>query len=269
MRIEQTGVTRATRTPEGPCAARLEAQGDRIRVTAWGPGAAWALETAPELIGMHDDPGAFRPVHPGLRDLHRRHPGMRIGRSAAVLEAVVASVIEQRVTGWEARRSYRHLVERYSEPAPGPDGLLLPPDPALLANLAYHDFHPLGIEKKRALTLMRACRMAGRLEQAASMPLPQATSVLGLVPGIGPWTVAEVAAVALGDVDAVSVGDYHLPNLVAWFLAGEPRATDARMLELLEPYAGQRGRAIRLMCRSGVSAPRRGPRYSPLPIARM
>jgi 3-methyladenine DNA glycosylase/8-oxoguanine DNA glycosylase len=82
------------------------------------------------------------------------------------------------------------------------------------------------------------------------------------VPGIGPWTAAEVGVRALGDVDAVSVGDFHLPNLVAFALAGEPRGTDARMLALLEPYRGQRARVVRLLELSGVRAPRYGPRLS-------
>ncbi|MEX2551517.1 MAG: DNA-3-methyladenine glycosylase 2 family protein [Actinomycetota bacterium] len=269
MRIDSSGIWRATRTPEGPCSTHLETSGDEILVTAWGPGAGWALERAPELVGLNDDPDALKPVHPCLRDLHRRHRGMRIGRSGAVLEAVIPSIIEQKVTGGEARRSYRRLVERYSEPAPGPGKLLLPPDPLVLGELGYYELHPLGIEKKRADTILRACRMATKLERAASMPPGTAHALLGLVPGIGPWTVAEVALVALGDVDAVSVGDYHLPNLVSWILAGEPRGDDARMLELLEPYRGQRGRAIRLLEKAGITAPRYGPRYSPLPIARL
>jgi 3-methyladenine DNA glycosylase/8-oxoguanine DNA glycosylase len=86
------------------------------------------------------------------------------------------------------------------------------------------------------------------------------------VPGIGPWTIAEVGRVAYGDPDAVSVGDYHLPNLVAWALAGEPRADDARMLELLEPYRGQRGRVQRLLEASGIRIPRYGPRMTPRDI---
>ena len=59
------------------------------------------------------------------------------------------------------------------------------------------------------------------------------------------------------------VGDYHLPNNVAFNLAGEERADDARMLELLEPYAGQRGRVVRWITSGTRKAPRRGPR---LPI---
>ena len=53
------------------------------------------------------------------------------------------------------------------------------------------------------------------------------------------------------------VGDFHMPNAVAWHLAGEPRGTDARMLELLEPYVGHRWRVIRLAKASG-SAPSTG-----------
>jgi 3-methyladenine DNA glycosylase/8-oxoguanine DNA glycosylase len=269
MRIAGASVWRATRTPEGPAATHLRASGDEIVVTAWGPGGAWALDRAPELLGLHDDPAAFQPVHPILRHLHRRHRGMRIGRSNAVVEALIPSILEQMVTGGQARRSYQRLVQTYSEPAPGPATLLLPPDPGVLARLGYYDLHPFGIENKRAAAILRVCKVAGQLEKAASMPLADAYGLLRRVPGVGVWTAAEVAIVALGDADAVSVGDFHVPSLVSWLLAGEPRADDARMLELLEPYRGQRGRAIRLLERSGITAPRFAPRYTPLPIARL
>jgi 3-methyladenine DNA glycosylase/8-oxoguanine DNA glycosylase len=91
--------------------------------------------------------------------------------------------------------------------------------------------------------------------------------LLARVRGIGPWTVAEVTRVAYGDPDAVSVGDYHIPSVVAWALAGEPKADDARMLKLLEPYRGQRGRVQRLLEVSGISPPKRGPRMTPRNIS--
>ena len=65
------------------------------------------------------------------------------------------------------------------------------------------------------------------------------------------------------DPDAVPTGDYGLPHTVAWNLAREPRGSDARMLELLEPFRGHRYRAIRLLLKGGVRAPRRGPRRAP------
>ena len=73
---------------------------------------------------------------------------------------------------------------------------------------------------------------------------------------------------ALGDADAVSLGDYHLPHLVAWALAGKPRGSDELMLELLEPYRGHRGRVLRLLQLAGITAPRFGPRMPLRWIAR-
>ena len=85
----------------------------------------------------------------------------------------------------------------------------------------------------------------------------------GPTPGSGRGPLPRWACGRFGDPDAVSVGDFHLPNLVAWALAGEPRGTDDRMLELLEPYRGQRGRVIRLLELGGFGAPRYGPRLAP------
>src|SRR5439155_17065056 len=106
-------------------------------------------------------------------------------------------------------------------------------------------------------------RRARRLEQMAS------AERLRALPGIGAWTASEVGAVAFGDPDAVSVGDFHVPHLVSWALAGEPRGTDQRMLELLAPYAGHRGRVVRLLESSGLAAPRFGPRLPVRSIARL
>jgi 3-methyladenine DNA glycosylase/8-oxoguanine DNA glycosylase len=263
MRVGTDGVWRATRTPEGNATVLLVHAGAEIRVQAWGPGAAWALDAAPELVGVHDRDTGFRPEHPVLRDLHRRLAGLRIARSKAVVEALVPSIIEQKVVGREARRAYAGLVRRFGERAPGPageSGLFTPPSPRRLAELPYWAFHPFGVERRRADAVRRVASVAPRLEEAVALPPAEARRRLQAVPGVGAWTAAEVAIVALGDADAVSVGDFHLPNQVAWALAGEPRGDDARMLELLEPYRGHRGRVIRLLEAGGFTAPRYGPR---------
>ena len=260
---------RATRTPDGPATERVRAESGAIRVTAWGPGAGWLCEHASELVGGADDPSAFTPRHDVLRELHRRHPGLRLGRTGAVVEALVPSVLEQKIAGKEARLNFRALVRAHGEPAPGPGGLFLPPDPATLAALPSWAYHPLGIERRRADVIRRACGSARRIEEAAALPFPEASRRLRTFPGVGVWTAAEVARVALGDPDAVSAGDYHLKHQVAWVLAGEPRGTDERMLELLEPYRGQRGRAVRLIELSGLGPPRRGPRRPLRNIARI
>ena len=71
-----------------------------------------------------------------------------------------------------------------------------------------------------------------------------------------------------GRPDAVLLGDLHVPHTVCHALAGEDRGSDERMLELLAPWAGHRGRVVRLVTGAGRGAPRRGPRYTPIPIAR-
>jgi len=139
----------------------------------------------------------------------------------------------------------------------------------VLAATPYWVFHPWGVEQRRAETVIRAARHASRLEEAVAMAPADAQRRLTALPGMGAWTAAEIAVVALGDPDAVSVGDYHLRNLVSWALAGEPRGTDERMLELLEPYRGHRARVVQLLELAGIAAPRRGPRLALSPIARL
>ena len=194
-------------------------------------------------------------------DLHRRHPGLRIGRQGRPWDHVVPAILGPKVTTTETGRSLRALARTMGEPAPGPDGLWLLPTPDRLAATPYHELHPFGIERRRAETLQRTALAMGRIERA-----PGTESMdreLRRVRGIGPWTSALVRDRTLGDPDAVPVGDYHLPNSVAWLLAGEARADDDRMLELLEPYAGHRGRVLRLVKVSGTKAPRYGPRSTP------
>jgi 3-methyladenine DNA glycosylase/8-oxoguanine DNA glycosylase len=255
---------RATRTPDGPATVALSAAGDTLVAEAWGPGAERALAGVPALVGLDQEPVPLGGGPPVLARLARRLAGVRIPRSGAVLESLVPAILEQKVIGEEARRALFELVRRYGEPAPGPPelGLRLPAAPATLAGLPYYAYHPLGVERRRAELIRRVASRAAWFEAIVDLPLPDAYARLTAVSGIGPWTAAEVGVRALGDVDAVSVGDFHLPNLVAFVLAGEPRGTDARMLELLEPYRGHRAQVIRLLELSGMAAPRYGPRLS-------
>jgi len=265
IRFAADGVWRATRTPAGPVTVHLRSLGSStLRVRAWGPGSEPALAGVVELVGGQDDPAAFLPLHPILAETVRRHPGLRLPRTRRVLEALVPAILEQKITGVEARRIYRSLVRGHGEPAPGPAGLWLQPAASVLAGLPYYAYHTIGLERRRAEVIRGAARQAARLEAAPSPA--HLERLLRAIPGVGPWTAAEVLRVAWGAPDAISLGDYHIPNLVAWALAGEARADDARMLELLEPYRGQRGRVQRLLEASGVRIPRFGPRTAPRSI---
>jgi 3-methyladenine DNA glycosylase/8-oxoguanine DNA glycosylase len=264
MQFLPGSVWRATRTPSGPATTHFRRVGiDGIAVRAWGPGAEWVVETAPRMLGEEDDASGFRPTNPLIGQLHRRFEGLRITRTGAVVEALVPTITEQKVTSREAHRAYAALTRRFGEGAPGPlKGLLLPPDPATLAAAPSYAFHPLGIERKRGDTIRRAAAATGRLEEANGMAPADAARRLQAVCGVGPWSAAEVALVALGDADAVPLNDYHLPAVVSWALTGEAVDDDDRMLDLLEPYRGHRGRVIRLLVAAGsaLRQPRRAPR---------
>jgi 3-methyladenine DNA glycosylase/8-oxoguanine DNA glycosylase len=264
MRVAGGEAIRAWRTPAGPASLRLSLGDDELLAEAYGPGAELALEAAPRLAGLEDRPGELTPADPAIRRLVHTFPGLRLTRAGTVFDVLVPAVLEQKIAGKEARRIHRGLIRAHGEPAPGPFGLMLAPAPGRLAELPYFAFHPLGLERRRAELIRRLATHAGSLERLARArsraELDAARAALESIPGIGRWTSAEVARVALGDPDAVSEGDFHLPNLVAWNLAAEPRGTDERMLELLEPYRGQRGRVQRLLEAGGTGAPRFGPR---------
>lgn len=263
LAVRPDGLWRTTRTPSGPVTVRMRLEGRRLVVDAWGPGSDRALDRVSEWVGEADDPDVLVPRHPAVDRAVRAGRGMRMAAVGGLVEVLVPVILAQKVTAVEAGRSYRRLVARYGEQAPGPgDFVRLPPHPDRLAELRYFDFHPLGVERRRAETIIGACRVADRIEATSRHDLASSYRFLHRLPGIGPWTSASVMRVARGDPDAVPVGDYHLPNTVAWALAGEPRGTDERMLELLAPYAGQRGRVIRLLERYGGRAPAFGPRLA-------
>ncbi|MBG0828042.1 DNA-3-methyladenine glycosylase 2 family protein [Planomonospora sp. ID67723] len=255
-------IWRTCRTPGGPGSLRISRRDGEVLGSAWGPGAEWLLETLPELLGAGDDLSGFAPGHEAVRRAVRRHEGLRIGRTARVLEALVPAVLEQKVVIDEARRAWRWLLARYGEPAPGPvpEGMRVFPEPEVWRSIPSWDWHRAGAEAVRARTIANAARHAAKLEAAGESA--ELDRLLRALPGVGVWTSAEVRQRSHGDPDALSVGDYHLPSLVGWSLTGQ-RTDDAGMLRLLAPYRGHRHRVSRLLALTGRRPPARGPRMAP------
>jgi 3-methyladenine DNA glycosylase/8-oxoguanine DNA glycosylase len=262
-------VWRAAYYESGPATLSMWIDGDALRAEAWGPGADESLAAVPALSGLADDPTPFdASPHPLVYDMARQHPGHRMVRTEMIFNAAVAVVIGQKVTGFQALKSYQALVRRAGVRAPldriDRRPLLLPPTPeAVLTALAGHGATALGIDVTRAMTLREVALVAHHLAEWSRLPAADAPAVraaLQGIPGVGEWTANQVTATALGDYDAVAVGDYHLKNIVTFALTGAPRGTDEEMVELLEPFRPHRARAVRAIYASGLRPPKYGPR---------
>ncbi|MEO6884992.1 MAG: DNA-3-methyladenine glycosylase 2 family protein [Jatrophihabitantaceae bacterium] len=261
----------ACATPAGAGTLALSAIGSLVTTRAWGAGASWLLDRAPLLLGEGDDWSELDlSAQPRLADVARRHQGIRLPSTGVVLDSLVPAVLEQRVTGGEAHTAWRGLLRRFGQRAPGPrTDLWVPPGPTELLAVPTWDWHRLGVDARRQRAIRAAATVAARLEQCVSLTPDAALARLQVVPGVGQWTAAETAQRALGHPDAVSVGDYHLADLVVHFFTGRARGTDTEMLDLLAPWAGQRQRIVRLIELSGVRKPKFGPRYAPVDIRRL
>ncbi|MEY8018594.1 DNA-3-methyladenine glycosylase family protein [Mycobacterium servetii] len=256
-------VWRTSLLPAGPVAARIaRLSPDAVHCAAWGAGAPQFVELLPAMLGADDDASDFVPTDPTVAAAHRRVPHLRLGRTGQVLEALIPAVIEQRVPGADAFRSWRLLVSRYGTPAPGPApvGMRVPPSPGVWRGIASWEFHRANVDPRRAQTVVSCARRADSLERLVSRPPAQAREALTSLPGVGVWTAAEAAQRAFGDADALSVGDYHLSKMIGWTLLGRP-VDDAAMVELLEPMRPHRHRVVQLLYASGLARePRRGAR---------
>jgi 3-methyladenine DNA glycosylase/8-oxoguanine DNA glycosylase len=267
---EAGAIWRTSLTPDGPGTIRvLPGRPDDaetlVRAQAWGPGAEWLLGALPGVLGADDDLAGFdvSDAHRTIRESAARHPGLRLGRTGRLMEALVPAILEQKVLTIEAHRAWKFLLNRHGTepPGPAPRGMRVFPHPATWRRIPTWDWHRAGVEGVRARTVKIAVSVADSLERLLTTGHEEADRKLQTLPGIGPWTSAEARQRAAGDPDAVSVGDLHLKNSVGWALAGRERSTDEEMLELLEPYKGHRYRAVRLILLSGqAGAPRRAPR---------
>lgn len=266
MAVDDEGsVWRAATTPDGPATLVLRRADDgTVHASCWGLGAAWTLDGLPVLLGAADDESGFVAHHPLVAQARRRMPGLQLGSTRRVWDVLLPAVLEQKVTGIEARRSWRELCYRFGTPAPGPapQRLRVPPTAAAVRAIPDWEWHRAGVDHSRRRALLAAAAVAHRLERAVELGGEPGRALLRKIPGIGVWTAAEIAQRAWGDPDAVSIGDFHIPSVVGWALLGRTLDDDG-MLEVLAPYAPQRHRAVRYIEASGVRRPRFGPRYAP------
>ena len=253
------GFISAHRFPTGSASLCVRRDGDGLLAEAWGPGADEALDRVPRRLGLHEAPWRL-PAHPKVDGWLKAQPGLRLTDTQDAYEALINIVPQQLVTWAEAAAGWRKLVEGLGEPAPGPHGLWVPPDPRVLKRAGTPVLQSFGIGAKRARVLIDVASRAHRLQEAVAMPTPEAQRRLQALPGIGPWTASSVLGMRLGRPEPIIEGDYHLPNTVVYAFTGEPRGTEAQMLELLAPFEGHAMRVLRLIHGARIKAPARGPK---------
>ncbi len=265
FRVVGAHVWRGIRTPDGPAALRLDASPRRAEVEAeaWGPGATWALDRVPAMLGADDDPSGFRPdLHPLVAEAARRRPHVRFGATHRLWEALAPAVIEQKVTGQEAFAGFRRLVHRYGERAPGPGRdlrLWVQPSAETVRRIPSWEWLRMHVDPARSRTLVRAAAVADTLERLTP---DDADAKLRTLPGVGEWTSAEIRSRAFGDPDAVSFGDFHIAKDIGWAVTGTP-FDDDELRTFLEPWTPQRNRVVALIHGFAGGRPRRGPRMAP------
>ena len=208
MLWDQHGVWLTSRTVAGPATLLLTTIRGEVRATAWGAGAEQAIAAVPELLGDGDDwTGLDVSANDFLRAARRRAVGLRLLRTGHVLDAVIAAIIEQKVTSVEAWRAWRQLVTRYGESAPGPapTRMRVIPSPQGWRAIPSWAWHRAGVDPRRSAAAVAAARVASGLERTLGLGRggPEVLARLQSVPGIGPWTAAEASQRAHGDPDSV------------------------------------------------------------------
>ena len=225
--------------------------GDRIAdAEAWGAGREWMLERVTPMIGEHDpgyrvrrrpSGGAARPTQPSQRPLRcQPHAVPRAG-------ADDPRPADHR----QARRSsqWHRLCRTLGEPAPGPRRRAAA---AAVARCRSPDSpHGGSIRSVSRPSVPRRCERSQSTPRSCgdgrSSPVAELAAKLALLPGIGQWTIGSVLASAMGDPDAVAVGDFHLKNLVSYRprrRAAWHRRTHARAARAVRRPARQGGSAV-------------------------
>jgi 3-methyladenine DNA glycosylase/8-oxoguanine DNA glycosylase len=227
-----------------------------------------AIVAARGHAAVDDDPTDFVTMvkhHAILGPLVRR-VDPRISTTPTVFESLAVAIIEQLVTGFEARASIRRLWRVAGMPVTG-SSLVAPPTAAAVRRVPMWKMHALGIGSRRAVTLHDAAGRGDAVERLREVSPEVAMQKLESLRGIGPWTSNAVARNAFAWPDAVPVGDFHAPFVIPAALGSDveltrddPAAADRVMLEMLEPFRPHRARVALLL--EGLAT---GRRSRPLP----
>lgn len=177
---------------------------------------------------------------PLLKEVVRKHPGLRIPGCWSMFETTARAVIGQQVSVRAATTVLGRLVGRYGRRLPAADDDGLSGEPTHIfpeaVDLIGDEFQSIGINRRRAETLARLARLFADDPDFVerSMEPDEARERLLAVKGIGPWTADYVALRALRNPDAFPAADL---GLIKAACVDGPK-TLARMAEAWRPWRG-------------------------------
>ena len=246
-------LTKSFSTPGGVCTVTVSSAEGGLFFEAEGDEPEAVVSQLVAATRIDDGYASFAPEHQALAAHHRQLPGLRLIRVPWLFDIACSAVLQQRVRSTDAMREWGSICSRFGQKAR--TGQTTFPSPALLSAVPLHDLQAIGIDPRRARTLLALAKEIRSYPLRPEMTHEQLRLRLGHITGVGPWTVDMILGFGAADTDAVPVGDLYLPHLVSFALAGERRGTDERMLELLEPLRPYRFRVVRLLYSANISVP--------------
>ncbi len=160
----------------------------------------WLLDLDADPIAVDGLVGS----DPALGPLVAKAPGRRVPRCVDGPELAVRAVLGQQVSVATARAHAGRLTQTLGDPVEDPDGALTHLFPEVEA--LRHADAALPADRRR--TLVGLLDALGRgLDLGPGCDRAESMSILGQLPGIGPWTAQTIAMRALGDPDAFPVAD--------------------------------------------------------------
>ena len=258
---DSTVMSMARRYKSGPATTRYSVHEDSIVVEAWGPGAKEALDASYLVLGLHDNPPKDL-GHPRVNRTLKSVMGVHLCRMPFVSQELMQHVLQQQISWRDAAKIWKVVIRKHGEDAPGPLNLKLPLSFEQLKKIPHHDFQVAGIIENRIPLLREIGRLGHRIDDWLAESVRSFQRKIQTIPQMGPWTANHVLGVSMGEPDVIVPGDFAMPHTVSWGLIGKPRSSDREMIQLLEPFRGNRWRIVRLLWAKNINAPRRGHRIA-------
>jgi AraC family transcriptional regulator of adaptative response / DNA-3-methyladenine glycosylase II len=209
------------------------------------PGAA--IDAHRQLVGLlgleQDAAGCERlAVREGVPHLVAGREGLRIPQTLSAFDGLVWSIVGQQISLPFAFTLRSRLVRLTGTRVPF--GLVAPPVPGRVAELAVGDLLPLQFSRRKAEYLIDASRQivgeALTLEKLAERSATRAERTLLAVRGLGPWAANYLMMRSLGFADCLPIGDTGLTSGLQRVLKLDERPDKAKTQELMHRFSPYR-----------------------------